>query len=122
MNTCEKLDKAFLLLPKFFIEKLLPISIDIHCKSLVEKDITLDSLCLAEFIANYNTKTCKIRKCVKVIHWVCFNVHKDPENHYKELLLLLKPFHELEIDLKKCHDFWKDAHLNEKDNIEKIKK
>jgi hypothetical protein len=122
INISEKLDRAFVLLPKFFIEKLPLISTDICCKSLIEKDITLDSLCFAEFMANYNTKTCKIRKCVKVIHWVCFNVHKDHENHYKELLLLFKPFHESKIDLKKCHDFWKDAYLNEKDNIEKIKK
>ncbi len=78
-------------------------------------------MCLAKFIANYNTKTCKICKCVKVIHWVCFNVHKYLENHYRELLLLFKPFHELEIDLKKCHNFWKYVYLNEKDNIEKKK-
>jgi hypothetical protein len=28
----------------------------------------------------------------------------------------------LEIHLKKNHNFWKDAYLNEKNNIEKIKK
>ncbi len=53
-----------------------------------------------------------------------FYVHKDFENYSKELLLLLllKLFHELEIDLKKFHNFWEDAYLNEKNNIEKIKK
>jgi hypothetical protein len=70
-------------------------------------------------MANYDTKTCKFRKCVKVIRWVCFNVHKDPENHYRELLLLFKHFHELKIDLKKSHNFWKYAYLNEIDDIEK---
>jgi hypothetical protein len=40
----------------------------------------------------------------------------------KELLSLFKHFHKLKIDLKKIHIFWKDAYLNEKNNIEKIKK
>ncbi len=93
-----------MLLPQKILENLPPTSIDMDCKSLVEnhkkRNISLDYKCLAEFIANYNIKTCKIYKCVKVIHWVCFNVHKNPENHYRELLLLLKPFHESKIDLK----------------------
>lgn len=63
----------------------------------------LDFLCLAEFIANYDTKTCKICKHAKIICWACLNVHKDPEDHYRELLLLFKPFCESKINLKKSH-------------------
>ncbi len=70
--------------------------INIHCKSLVEKCIKkhmiLDSLCIAEFITTYDTEACKICICAKMICWACFNVHKDPENHYRELLLLFEPF------------------------------
>jgi hypothetical protein len=61
----------------------------------------LDYLCLAQFIANYDTKTCKICKCV--IFWACFNVLTNLENHYKELLLLFYPFCESKINLKKSH-------------------
>jgi hypothetical protein len=78
----------------YIFKKLSLTSINIHCKSLVEKyiekDTILDSLCLAQFIANYDTKTCKICKCV--IFWACFNVHTNPKNHCKELLLLFYPF------------------------------
>jgi hypothetical protein len=90
-------------------KKLSPTLTNIRCESPVEKYIkiyiTLDFLCLFIFIANYDNKTHKIRICVRVICWVCFNVHKDLENHYKKLLLLLKPFHKSKIDLKKIDIF-----------------
>jgi len=41
---------------------------------------------------------------------------------HKKTIIILKPFHKLKFDLKKNHIFWKDAYLNEKYNIEKIKK
>jgi hypothetical protein len=34
--------------------------------------------------------------------------------HYIELLLLLKPFHELETNLEKLDTFLRDAYLSEK--------
>jgi hypothetical protein len=37
INTREELNRAFVLLPKKLVKKLPPTSIDIHCKSLVEK-------------------------------------------------------------------------------------
>ncbi len=76
INTRQKLDRVFVLLPKKKLKKLPLTSIDIHFKSLVEKIykiyITLFFECLVEFIANYNTKTCKIHKCAKIICWVYF--------------------------------------------------
>jgi hypothetical protein len=89
---CAKYDKTFILLLKQ-LEKLSPTSTNIHYESLVEKyknkDMTLFILCFTEFITNDDIKTCKR---VKIIHWVCFNVHKNLENRYKKLLLLFKPF------------------------------
>jgi len=123
INTHQKLDRAFVLLPKKIFKKLPPTSIDIHCKSLVEKNIkiyiTLFFECLVEFIANYNTKTCKIHKCAKINCWVYFmfiKILKIIIRNYDYYYLNF--FHELEIDLKKFHNFWEDAYLNEKNNIE----
>ncbi len=78
------------------IRKLLPTSTNIHCASLVEKykkrDMTLSSLWFIEFIINDDLKTCKICKHDKVIHWVCFNVHRYLKKYYRKILLLFKPF------------------------------
>jgi len=79
---CEEYNKTFILLLKQ-LEKLSPTSTNIHYESLVEKyknkDMTLFILCFTEFITNDDIKTCKH---VKIIHWVCFNVHKNLENRY----------------------------------------
>ncbi len=53
-----------------------------------------------EFVANYDTKINKRRSKSKIICWVSFNQHKNPENHYKELLVLFKPFQKLEFNLE----------------------
>jgi hypothetical protein len=45
-----------------------------------------------EFVVKYDTKKCKRYKQSKFIRWVCFNVHKETETHYKKLLLLFKHF------------------------------
>ncbi len=51
-----------------------------------------------------------------------FNVHKDSENHYRELLLLFRNFRELKTNLAKFDNFWRDAYLSENNNNEKLKK
>jgi hypothetical protein len=58
-------------------------------------------------------KNANVINKIKVIHWVCFNVHKDHVNHYRELLLLFKSFCELKINFAKFDTFWKDAYLSE---------
>ncbi len=63
---------------------------------------------------NYDTKKYKRYKQNKVICWVCFNVHKYPENHYRKILLLFKPFVNLKNHLEKLDILWKDAYLSEK--------
>jgi hypothetical protein len=43
-----------------------------------------------------------------------FYVQKDLKIHYRELLLLLKPFHELETNLEKLETLLRDAYLLKK--------
>jgi hypothetical protein len=58
-----------------------------------------------EFVAKHNIKNHKRYKHSEIIHWVSFNLHKDPKNHYKKLLLLFKKNCEIEKNWKKivCH-------------------
>jgi hypothetical protein len=56
--------------------------------------------------------------CNKIIHWVSFNLHKDPNNHYKKLLLLFKPFLGLETNSISGHILWKDVYTNQEYDIE----
>jgi GR25 family glycosyltransferase involved in LPS biosynthesis len=51
--------------------------------------MTLFILCFTEFITNDDIKTCKH---VKIINWVCFNVHKNLENRYKKYYYYLNLF------------------------------
>jgi hypothetical protein len=49
-------------------------------------------------------------------------LYQDLENHYRELLLLFKPFNKSELKIKNYQTTWKDAYTLEKDNIEKTQK
>ncbi len=48
-----------------------------------------------------------------------FNLHKDPKNHYKEFLLLFKPFCETKSNLKKNFVSWNNAYITLKNDIKK---
>jgi len=41
---------------------------------------------------------------------------------FKKILLLFFPFHTFEYNLKGQHLSWKDVYLNQKDDVEKIRK
>jgi hypothetical protein len=45
----------------------------------------------------------KIVNIKKLYIGVSFNLHKDAKNYYRKLLLLFKPFHGLEDNLKFQH-------------------
>ena len=45
---------------------------------------------------------------------------KDPENHYRERLMLFLPWRNEETDLKANCDSYKDRYMMHKDDIEKI--
>jgi hypothetical protein len=78
-------------------------------------------LCLEEFVANYDTKINKIHYKSKIICWVSFNQHKNPKNHYRELLFLFKPFQKSELNLQNNYDSWKHAYMEQKNDLEKMR-
>ncbi len=77
-------------------------------------------MCLAEFVVNYDIKVNKRHYKSKIFFWVSPNQHKNPKNHYKKLLLLVKPFQKLELNLQTNCDSWKDAYMGQKNDIEKM--
>jgi len=58
---------------------------------------------LIQFVANYDIITLKNYKKSNVVHGVGFNKHKNPKNHYKQLLLLLSPFGMTEMSQKETY-------------------
>lgn len=50
----------------------------------------------------------------KIIRWINFNQHKDPEKYYREQLLLLSPFLVSEMLQKGQHKMWHDAYKDVK--------
>ncbi len=79
-------------------------------------------MCLAEFVANYDTKINKRHNKNKILGWVSFNQHENPENHYKELLFLFKQFQKSEFNLQNNCDSWKNAYMEQKHDIKKMRK
>ncbi len=72
---------------KHSCKKIKSTSIDTYYKSLIDIYINLHDflhdICLSKFAANDDVKTCKKCNNSKIIHWVCLNLHKDLDNHYK---------------------------------------
>ncbi len=118
-------DRAFVLLLQKMLRNLFLTSINIHCKSIVDKykgrPQSLDHISLIEFVVEHNTKNHKKSKHNKIIHWVSFNLH-DPQNHYRKLLLLLKPFRETETNFKENFVTWNNAYITSKNDLKKTPK
>jgi hypothetical protein len=89
---------------KKMLHNLSPISTDIHCNLVFNKYQTqpqfLDHISLIIFFTKNNIKIYKRYKHSEIINWVSFNLHKDPKNHYKKILLLFKLFCEIDVFLK----------------------
>ncbi len=49
------------------------------------------------------------------------NQHKNPKNHYGELLLLFKLFQKSKLNLQNNYDSWKHAYIEQKNDIKKEK-
>lgn len=76
------------------LRNLSPTSTNIHYNLVFNKYQTrpqsLDHIFLVEFVAKHNIKNHKRYTHSEIIHWVSFNLHKDPKIHYKKVLLLFK--------------------------------
>ena len=100
-------ERAFVLKPQQQLQKLDKESMDVMCKSIIDKYIdrpkSLEDICLAEFVANYNhiKNKISIRKKPKIIRFVHYNQFKDLENWSREQLLLYVPFIDVEESQKK---------------------
>ena len=93
------------------------------CKSIIDKYIdrpkSLQDICLAEFVANYNhiKNKISIRRKSKIIRFVHYNQFKDLENWSREQLLLYVPFIDVEDSQKINKDTWKAAYDEQVGNV-----
>ena len=102
MNTSPLQERAFVLKTQQQLQKLDKESMDVMCKSIIDKYIdrpkSLEDICLAEFVANYNhiKNKISIQKKSEIIRFVHYNQFKDLEIWSREQLLLYVPFIDVE--------------------------
>ena len=101
---------------------------DVMCKSIIDKYIdwpkSLQDICLAIFVANYNhiKNKISIRRKPKIIRFVHYNQFKDLENWSREQLLLYVPFIDVEEFQKINKDTWKATYDEQVGNVLERKK
>ena len=101
---------------------------DIMCASIIDRYIARPSqfehICLAEYASSYlgasHHHKRRTRPCV--IQFIRYNEHMDPENYYREKMMLYIPFRQTETMLKKDHTTWHDAYSSHKFLIDPIEK
>ena len=123
INTSPLQERAFVLKPQQQLQKLDKESMDVMCKSIIDKYIdrpkSLQDICLAKFVANYNhiKNKISIRRKPKIIRFVHYNQFKDLENWSREQLLLYVPFIDVEESQKINKDTWKAAYDEQVGNV-----
>jgi hypothetical protein len=85
------------------------------CPLIIDKYIKrpnyLSNIFLIEFVANYNIVNFREkRKKSHIICYVHYNEHRDPENYYREQLLLFILFFDNEHTFKGDHSTWTVAY------------
>ena len=124
INTSPYQERAFVLKSTSNLLQLHDDSTDIMSKSIIQKYLErpkkLENCTLADIVAMYNYQNSyKIRKKQRIIRYVCYNKHRDPQNYYREILLLHIPFRDSEENLLSNHTTWENK--NKIHGIEKNK-
>ena len=57
-----------------------------------------------------------------VIRYVRYSEHKDPDNYYREQLMLYVPYRHDEIIFKEQYSTWNNAYMSLKSTIKKMNK
>ena len=96
---------------------------NVMCKSIIDKYIdrpkSLQDICLAEFVANYNhiKNKISIQRKPKITRILYYNQFKDLENWSRKQLLLYVPFIDVEESQKMNRDTWKVAYDEQVGNV-----
>ena len=147
INTSPPSERTFLVKSKKQLEQLDPDSTDIAVDNLIHhyqnRPYQMENCCLADFASKVNicqqtkaasgpsskssTVMCfsqntvyQRRKKDRIICHVNYSKNKDPENHYRERLMLFLPWRNEETDLKANCDSYKEKYMMHKDYIEKM--
>lgn len=128
INTSPVSRRTCILKSPHLLAQELDDSKDIMCAFVVDKYLmrptTFENISLAEYIAFYTFESKKIkrRKIPHVIRYVRYNQHIDPDNFYREKLMLFLPYRETEENCKHSKQTWYEAFLVHKLEIESIEK
>jgi hypothetical protein len=87
----------------------------------LQRPANIEHICLAEFASSYTKKGKKRRHSDMpyVIRYVRYSEHKDPENFYREHLMLYVPYRVDENIFQKQYSTWKNAYMSLKETIKK---
>ncbi|OXA54149.1 ATP-dependent DNA helicase PIF1 [Folsomia candida] len=127
INTNRPDDRVILVKPAEELEKMDPDSCDIALKGILERYVvrpkTLDDLCLADYVANYNFSKLSYpsrkstnqptvdlilsdnsgsitkRSTPRIIRYRRFGLYQDPENFYREQIMLYVPWRDENKDV-----------------------
>lgn len=97
INTSPSQERTFVLKNIKSLKKLSPDSLDVMCKSEINKYIerpkVIHNFNLIEYIADYNSN--KRRKISHVVRYVDYSQHREPKNYYREHYYYYKIFFHL---------------------------
>ena len=128
INTAPSEKRTFVLKKPHVLQQEPDDSENIMCASIIDKYLArplhLDQTCLAEYVSYYSCSQSNIRKRKRpcIIRCIRYNEHKDPENHFREKLMLFVPYRESENLLKKNYQTWYEAYLFHKLHVDTIEK
>jgi len=108
INTGSPETRIFVVKSAEELNKLPPESTDIGVKGLLDrykirlvdkKGNDLEKCCLADFAAWYNIPSYSRRRKPRIIRYCGYSIAKDPENYYREQLMLYIPWRDEKLEL-----------------------
>ena len=90
---------------------------DVMCISIIDNYVQhpeyIENICLAEFASCYTKKGIKQKMYGKpfVIRYVKYNRHKDPDNYYREQLMLYVPYR-IDEGIKEQSSTWNNTYMS----------
>jgi hypothetical protein len=128
LPTCEMKDRVYMVKRKDVLLELEPDDKNILCKNELHKyscrPASYEEHYCIDFVANHTIYTqngsMRVSKCniPRIVRFRGYRESKDPENYYREQLLLYTSWRDESTDLKGDYESFKAAYIARKDQIE----
>lgn len=126
INTAPQNEHVLMLKSKYLLQQLEPDSVDVYMEDIIQKYCKhppkLENVGLAEFVGSHytsykkkadlndkeNESTIQERQKLAVIRYKRYKIGQDPDNYYREQVLLLLPFRDeiRDVESKNCHELY----------------